>query len=284
VIKGIDISMYQPKVDWEKVKADGIAFAIVKATDGVGYVDPKLTTHLDGARAAGVPCGCYHFAQPASNSGTTVAAARSDAEAEADWFLTNAFPKDGDVLPTLDLEKAGIPPERLVAWTRAWVDRVADRIGAKPMIYFSPSFWSTSCGDSDALADCPLWIAHYDVDTPRIPAAWSSHTIWQYTSSGSVHGITGNVDLDRLADGVKLSEILYRPKKITPRPETAPAQNYPGPLPKPEWFWPWVRWQLGVGEFEGLAADEAFRPDEAPRKIPDWAWEGAKRLRDARTP
>jgi hypothetical protein len=73
--------------------------------------------------------------------------------------------------------------------------------------------------------------------------------------------------------------------KITTRqapPE--PAQNFPGPVPKPGWFWTWVRWRLGAGGFEGLMQDRAVRPDEAPKQIPDWAWQSLDRLTSKRSP
>jgi hypothetical protein len=56
------------------------------------------------------------------------------------------------------------------------------------------------------------------------------------------------------------------------------VQNLPGPVPKPDWFWPWVRWYLGVGEFERLAQKDSVRPDEAPNVIPDWAWATLRKL------
>jgi len=87
-----------------------------------------------------------------------------------------------------------------------------------------------------------------------------------------VPGISGSVDLDRLADAGTLAQITIKP---TP-PE--PQQNLPGPVPKPDWFWVWVRWRLGVAEFEGLTQSADVRPDEAPQHIPQWAWQSLTKL------
>ncbi len=91
----------------------------------------------------------------------------------------------------------------LQAWVAAFLGEVTAKTGSKPMIYTSPAFWSKYMGDSRALADAgykTLWIAHWGVTAPTVPAQnWGGHgwTFWQYTSSGAVSGITGRVDLDR---------------------------------------------------------------------------------------
>jgi GH25 family lysozyme M1 (1,4-beta-N-acetylmuramidase) len=273
VIRGVDVSGHQGRIDWGRVKRDGIAFAIVKATEGVGWADPKYRAHTHGARAAGVAVGAYHFARPDTFSGRSLAEARRDARAEADWFLAVAQPRPGDLLPALDLETAGLPAESMVAWTRAWLERAHRRLGARPLLYTYPAFWSF-LGATRAFRSYPLWIAHYGVVEPQLPGSWRRYAVWQYTASGSVDGIAGRVDVDRLADGTTLADITYRPAE-QPAP---PKPNLPGPVPKPSWFWPWLRWRLGVAEFEGLEGDERVRPDEAPDEIPRWAFACAEKL------
>jgi GH25 family lysozyme M1 (1,4-beta-N-acetylmuramidase) len=276
VIKGIDVSNNQPRIDWERVRGDGVEFAIIKATEGVGFVDERRTAYAAGARAAGLVCGFYHYARPDTYAGNTARAAIQDAEAEADAFLATAFPTAGDLLPTLDLEEAGLPPRRLVAWTRAWLSRVEERIGAKPMLYTYPGFWGRMSG-SRAFGSYPLWIAHWEAVEPQLPPGWSSYALWQYSSSGSVQGIPGRVDLNRLADGLGLPDLTYQAASVVKE-----EQNLPGPVPKPQWFWPWLRWRLGVGEFEGLTREKSIRPDEAPERAPGWALACEKKLRGAR--
>jgi GH25 family lysozyme M1 (1,4-beta-N-acetylmuramidase) len=284
VIKGIDVSNHQERIDWARAKADGISFAYVKASEGTTFADPKYQAHVTGAKAAGIKTGAYHFARPDTHThtrsdGATINIAK-DARAEADWFLSLAAPRPGDLLPALDLETAGLPAEEMVAWTRAWLDRVRGRIAARPVLYTYPAFWS-ALGQTTAFRLYPLWIANYGVTEPQLCAGWRRYAIWQYTSSGSVDGVPGRADLNRLADGLALIAITYRPpKKRTPPKHT---QNLPGPVPKPQWFWPWLRWRLGVGEFVGLGLNDRVRPDEAPAEIPDWAFACVEKLAKERT-
>lgn len=271
--RGVDVSNHQERIDWRLVRRDGIAFAIVKASEGVTFADPHFATHTAGARSVGIRCGAYHFARPDTNSGTTTESARRDARAEADWFLSLASPEPGDLLPALDLETAGLPPDLMIAWTRAWLDRVHRRIGARPLLYTYPAFW-TNLGGTNAFRTYPLWIANYEVVEPQIPGGWRRYAVWQFTASGRVPGIPGRVDLNRLHPRTTLDDVTYRPAaKPAPR-----ERNFPGPVPKPGWFWPWVRWRLGTGEFEGLRGNPAVRPDEAPELIPDWAHRSVEKL------
>jgi GH25 family lysozyme M1 (1,4-beta-N-acetylmuramidase) len=280
VIRGIDVSSHQPRVDWARVKADGIGFVYIKATEGVGFVDPKFGAHWAGAKSVGLPRGAYHFARPDTGSGGTAATAKKDANAEADAFLATAAPRSGDLLPVLDLETAGLSPSLMVVWATAWLERVRARTGVRPVLYTYPGFWSRM-GNTRTLGSYPLWIASYGVSSPQVPAGWSRYTIWQYTSSGSVPGIAGNVDMNQLAARLSLASITYKPATTPPAPRPG-AHNYPGPVPKPGWFWPWLRWRMGVAEFEGLGQNMAVRPDEAPTTIPQWAWASLKKLEDAR--
>ena len=243
---------------------------MIKASEGVGFVDPDLSANAAGAKAVGLPRGFYHFARPDTQSGSTMQAAIGDARAEADAFLSVAFPKSGDLLPVLDLERAGLPPKRLAAWTQAWLERVTERIGVKPVLYTFPAFWS-KLGSPGTFGDYPLWIAHWRVAKPLLPEGWRRHAIWQYADDGHVDGISGRVDLNRLHPQTAIADITYAPQSLQPPPPPPPAQNLPGPVPKPPWFGAWLRWRLGVGEYEGPAQSRSVRPDEAPLHVPDWA-------------
>ena len=273
MIKGIDVSNHQERVDWTRIKTDGVAFAYIKATEGVGFVDPKMGAFAAGAANAKIPFGFYHFARPDTHSGRTKQTVVGDAQAEADAFLNVAFPKRGQLVPVLDLEVGGLSPTLMVAWTKAWLDRVQERAKVQPILYTYPAFWS-QLGNSSAFRSYRLWIASYGVATPQLPDGWKKYTIWQY-GTGSVPGIPGPVDLDRLADGVTLASLTIAPP---PPPPPPPVQNLPGPVPKPDWFWLWVRWRQGVGEFEQLQQSPDVRPDEVPDRIPQWAWQSLTKL------
>ena len=191
------MSRWQATINWPQVKAAGKQFVVMKATEGTGYVDPMYATNRAGAMAVGIPMAAYHFASPDATPGEAVQ--------EADHYVAVAGLTAGNLLPALDLEQTGgLAPAALQVWVRAWLDEVTAKLGIRPMIYVSPSFWSTKVGNNTSIALAgytTLWIANWGVTSPTVPANnWSGngYTFWQYTDCGHVAGITtGCVDLDR---------------------------------------------------------------------------------------
>lgn len=186
---GIDISHYQGTVSWSRVDNAGISFAFMKATEGSTYADPTLRRNWDGAEAQGIYRGAYHFARP--SSGTAAKQAR--------YYVSKvgSFTSKGDLPPVLDLEATGgLGVSALRTWVSTWLSTTEKLTGRTPIIYVSPSFWEDHLGNSTAFHHYPLWVAHYGVSKPRVPGGWSTWTFWQRTSSGSVPGISGNVDMN----------------------------------------------------------------------------------------
>jgi GH25 family lysozyme M1 (1,4-beta-N-acetylmuramidase) len=191
--EGIDVSHWQGVIDWAKVRGAGKTFVMAKATEGVGFKDDRYNANKAGAMGQGLKFGAYHFAQPAN-----------DPIKEADWFVNNSAYQRGMLIPTLDLERTGsLGPTALTNWVKAWLGRVDARLGVKAMIYVSPSFWRSNMNDSRWFADngyAILWVAHWGSTSPSVPGSnWGgrSWTFWQYSSDGSVPGISGRVDLNR---------------------------------------------------------------------------------------
>ncbi len=195
--EGLDVSHWQGTINWTKVAAAGKRFVYMKASEDIDYVDPTYAFNRQGAKAAGLKVGAYHFAKPSTEVG--------DAIAEADHFVDTATPIKGELLPVLDLERTGgLGTKALKAWVKAYVARVYERLGVRAVIYVSPSFWQKYMGDTVWFAENGydmLWVAHWTTAyAPIVPALnWSnrSWTFWQYTSSGTVPGISGRVDLNR---------------------------------------------------------------------------------------
>ena len=206
-IPGIDISHWQGTIDWAKVAGTGKEFAFMKATDDDNYVDPTFATNRAQARANGLLVGAYHFARPDPSPG--------DARREAGYFVKVADPKPGSLLPVLDIETSqGLDQQGVTHWARTWVAEVRALTGVSPLVYTSPYGWITRTGDTRLVArdGAPLWIAHWGVSSPTLPAAnWDGHgwIVWQHTSDGHVAGIAGRVDLDKLA-GTTLGRITIR--------------------------------------------------------------------------
>jgi len=204
--EGIDVSNWQGTIDWAQVAAAGKKFVYMKASEDTTYVDPTYTANRSQARAAGLYVGAYHFAQPTTTPG--------DAVAEADHFVDTATPARGDLLPVLDLERSGgLSQAALTTWVQQYVGQIYLRTGVRAVIYVSPNFWRTYLADTawfGANGYDILWIAHWTTATaPTVPGAnWAGKgwTFWQYTSSGTVPGISGRVDLNRY-NGTNLAKV-----------------------------------------------------------------------------
>jgi GH25 family lysozyme M1 (1,4-beta-N-acetylmuramidase) len=213
---GIDVSRFQKAIDWPSVAGSGIKFAFVQASRGSGSdctvkpaqcgADPYFSANRIAAKSAGIRVGAYHRAFA---TGSTVEAARADAVAESEVFLLQVGSlQTGELVPVLDVETpfTGMTQTTLRTWIRVFVKRVKRRLGRKPMIYTNASSWAATGNTLEfAKAKYPLWIAEYGVSRPTVPAHnWARHgySVWQFTSSGHVPGISGNVDMDRLGKGL----------------------------------------------------------------------------------
>jgi lysozyme len=196
-VEGIDVSSWQGKPRWRQVRDDGVQFVIAKASEGRTWADGQYARNHRLARKLGIPFTAYHFARPGRGA--------KDAIIEADNFVAAAQLRGGDLVPVLDLEDSGgLGVWRLRRWAKAWLQRVESRVGVKPMIYTSPMFWAKKMGDSKWFADngYRLWVAHWGVDQPDVPAGnWGGNgwTMWQYDNCGTYAGINGCVDTDRFS-------------------------------------------------------------------------------------
>jgi len=168
------------------VKNSGKSFAFMKATEGTTYKDPTFKTNWANAKAAGLIRGAYHFAHPGTSATT-----------QADFFCDFVNPGTGDLQMMLDLEADdGVSPSGVRSWVVTFINRIVARTGNPGIIYTGYYFWRDQAGNGSNL-NCPLFLAYYGTNpTAYVPAAWSYYTFWQYTSSGSVSGISGNVDRD----------------------------------------------------------------------------------------
>ena len=200
-IVGIDVSMHNKKVDWQAVKKANISFAFAKATEGGDFVDKTFATNWLQMKQAGISRGAYHFFRPLKTG-----------EQQADNFLkTLGNLEVSDLSPVVDLEQ--FPESVAKQWKTISLNQSIDRVqkflhkveqvtGRKPIIYTSHSFWQEFMSNSEAFTAYLLWIANYTNNPqPLVPANnWGGKgwTLWQYTQTGAVAGVTGNVDRNRL--------------------------------------------------------------------------------------
>ncbi|MGZ4710241.1 MAG: glycoside hydrolase family 25 protein [Acidimicrobiales bacterium] len=204
---GIDTSSYQHvgrhRIDWVAVRRSGVSYALIKATEGSSLDDPWFERDWKAAAAAGLYRGAYHYARPAAGT----------AADDAGHFLDVVGPLDGreDLPPVLDLEEdGGLDPDALAGWVGDWVATVEQRTGRRPIIYAGSHFWGDRMADTPRFADSPLWYAHHtEADGPGATfGGWTTWTLWQWSDSGSVPGISVVVDLDRLQGGGPALEAL----------------------------------------------------------------------------
>jgi uncharacterized protein (TIGR03382 family) len=188
-VKGIDVSVYQGTINWAQVKADGVVYALVRVSDGLNTIDSKFAANWSGSRNAGVLHGAYQFFRPSQ-----------DPIAQADLLLSKIGTLQADDLPpVIDVEAAdGLAPATVASKVKMWVNHVKQAIGRDPIVYTGFYFWRDSVGNLD-LSASPLWHAQYTTAAcPNINSPpWTTWHFWQYTSTGRVTGISGNVDVNR---------------------------------------------------------------------------------------
>lgn len=211
MLKGIDISHWQQKIT--KFGND-VDFVIIKATEGVGFVDPQCNRLYQQAKKDGKLVGVYHFARPD---------AKNTAIAEADFFIKNIKGYIKEAILVLDWEPAGGQMSN-VAYAKAFLDRVKEKTGVKPLLYASRSPINSFNWSSVANADYGLWVADYGANTGKagtkpVVKWWKNYAIWQYTSKGRISGYSGNVDMDYFyGDATTWKKYATSSKEATPEP------------------------------------------------------------------
>src|SRR6266571_6549946 len=203
-VGGIDISSndhLRYPIEWAAEVARGTRFAYVKATEGTSYANPYFHGDYGAARSAGLYVGAYVFARPD----------RGNPVGQADFFLSHAeWTRDAKTLvPFVDLEwpYSGIhtdscydlSPAQLTGFIHAFLDELEARLGRPPMIYTNSNWWNPCTGNDRSFGRYPVDLASYTTTPPRLPAGWTTFTIWQY-APGDV-SIDGDYDRDVVNGG-----------------------------------------------------------------------------------
>ncbi|GAA2333719.1 hypothetical protein GCM10010170_013080 [Dactylosporangium salmoneum] len=184
-VGGLDISSHDHgryPVHWPTEVAAGSEFVYIKATEGASYVNPHFAADYAAARAAGRYVGAYVYARPD----------RGDPIGQAEHFLRHArFTRDERTLvPFVDLEWPyaglrtgpcyGLTPQQMREWIRAFIGRIEESVGRKPMIYTNTYWWNPCTGNDASYGSYPLDIANYTAKASNLPAGWSTFALWQY--------------------------------------------------------------------------------------------------------
>ena len=191
--RGVDVSQYQQDVDWQQVYEAGFEFAFIRIgyrgnTSGELYADELARQHLSGAAAAGLDVGVYFYSQAISPE---------EAAEEAQWCLDFLGSTPLDLPVVYDWEwvgknarTAGMDRETLTACAQTFC-RTIEEAGQRSMIYFN-SHVSRDLLDLQQLQEHPFWLAQYQEAMDYEYKV----DLWQYTETGTVPGIKGNVDID----------------------------------------------------------------------------------------
>jgi len=202
---GVDVSTYQGSVNWGSVRGAGYVFAWAKATEGVSTTDSTFTGNENNGKGAGVFMGAYHFAHPNSNT--------PGSEASHFWAVAGPYIKaDGKTLmPMLDFEvfSGVVGASSYTDWANQFNNSIVSSANAggvkiKPFVYVSAC---SACNFTTGIASWISDIADYNNQNPQTSTPWTTCTscerwgsgvwsMWQYTSTGTVPGISGNVDHD----------------------------------------------------------------------------------------
>lgn len=193
---GIDVSVYQSVIDWQAVASAGIDFAIIRVgfrgygPEGNIKLDPYFTQNIQGALAAGLDVGVYFFSQ---------AITVEEAKQEAAYVIeqVKSYPLTYPVM--FDWERQNYAGSRtqkvpsvstMCQMANAFCEDIT-AAGYEAMVYFNPSEGYKQY-DLSQLMDYPFWLAQYN----SRPTFYYDFDMWQYTSSGRVSGISGNVDMN----------------------------------------------------------------------------------------
>jgi len=187
IFEGVDVSVYQGNIDWNRAKADGIEFAIMRAGYGkyVSQKDKYFDQNMKNAKAAGLPCGVYWF---------SYALTPEDAikEADACYEVIKNYKLEYPVSFDMETEsQMKLPKETVAQIIEAFCGRM-ESYGYYTTLYTYASFLNYKVDDR-IFDKYDIWVAHYNTNKPAFNR---NYGLWQYSCTGSVWGITGNVDRD----------------------------------------------------------------------------------------
>ncbi len=190
--RGIDVSKYQGSIDWSAVAASGISFAIIRAgyrgsSTGALIEDPYFKTNIKGATAAGIKVGVYFFTQ-------AITEAEAVEEASMVLSLVSGYKITYPIF--IDTESAtngranGLSKSERTAIVSAFCKTIKNA-GYTAGVYASKSWFNNQLSASSLSSYC-IWVAQYNSSCTYS----GKYNLWQYSSKGSVSGISGNVDMN----------------------------------------------------------------------------------------
>ena len=192
---GIDVSRHQGKINWEKVKAQGVEFAFLRigyrgyGSEGKICLDQRFYENIKGAQDEGIDVGVYFFSQAISEE-EALEEAKFVIDALDGYTLQLPVVYDPESILDDVARTDDVTGEQFTKNTIVFCDSIKEN-GYEPMIY-SNMLWEAFEFDLSQLTEIPIWYADYE-EFPQTPYHF---VFWQYTNEGRISGIDGNMDLD----------------------------------------------------------------------------------------
>ena len=252
-IKGIDVSQWQGVIDWKKVKAAGIEFAMIRAGYGQNNIDPQFERNISECNRLGIPCGVYWFSY-ALNADMARQEALYALEAVKPYVLEYpiAFDFEGDSVDYAARKGVKITKELASSFARAFCDEL-EKNKYYAMVYTNPSYLNTYF-DAEIPKQFDIWLAQWPSKPDLAVKPSQAGGIWQYTSSGSVSGISGRVDLN--AGYFNYPEIMRSMKLNGLGDEPEPIEPEETELDRA------VKWAIEQGISDGTRLDDPAKRSE----------------------
>ena len=190
-VHGIDAARFQKSINWNVARANGVNFAFIKATEGGDLLDPSFKDHWRGAGRSGMWRGAYHFYYFCTTP-----------EVQAQWFIRNVPRVSGSLPPVLDMEwnpfsptcaTVRPPAAEVRRQMRVWLRIVEAHYGQRPIIYTTPGFYEDN--GLGQFRGYDFWL-RTTAKTPREAYPGQGWRFWQYSATGLIPGIAGEVDLN----------------------------------------------------------------------------------------
>ena len=193
--EGIDVSRYQGIIDWDQVAGSYlISYAYLKATEGASLVDKTYHRNLKEAKRVGLSVGAYHFYRP-----------NISWKEQYDNFTSVVKAKDQDLIPIIDIEHRGrVSEKKFIEDLEKFIEKVTKFYGKKPLLYTFHNFYNKYL--SGCFPDYPWMIARYRDDKPLLNDG-RDYVVWQYTATGTIPGVEGDVDRSRIMGNYSLDNI-----------------------------------------------------------------------------
>ena len=214
--KCIDVSTWNGIIDWEKVRKSGVKYAMIRSSFGVenpNQIDNKFFRNIQNATAAGMKCGIYHYSYAQS-----VEAAKK----EADFCIKTIKGYKIDLPVAFDIEDSSqthLGKDTLTNIVIAFCDRIK-KAGYTPMLYCNPNWLNNYLYKDKLIGKYDIWLAQWQVSAPSYNCC-----IWQYSDSGTVSGISGNVDMNYIYKDYTAK--TTKPSKPTATKPSKPSSTKP---------------------------------------------------------